>query len=81
MKKLTITQARDALGDTVNRVSYGHERILIERRGRNMAALVPVEDLELLEQLERQLDLDAAREALREPGSIAWEDVKAELGL
>ena len=38
-----------------------------------------MEDLELLDELENRMDLDAAREALREGKTIPWEDVKQEL--
>jgi len=44
-------------------------------------AIVAVEDLEVLERLEDQIDLEAAREALKESESIPWEQAKAKLGL
>jgi hypothetical protein len=44
-------------------------------------AVVPIDDIELLEALEDRMDLDAAREALRETGTIPLAKVKAELGL
>ena len=49
-----------------------------------MAAIVPVEDLRLLEELEARVDLDEARAALREAdkkGTIPWEKIKKDLGL
>ncbi len=49
--------------------------------GKELAAVVPIEDVKLLEELEDRLDLEVAREALKEEGTIAWEKVKAELGL
>ena len=45
--------------------------------------MVPIEDLELLEQLEDRLDLEAARAALAEAkikGTSPWEKIKAVLG-
>ena len=65
----------------MNRVAFGAERIVLERRGKDVAALVSMEDLALLDELENKIDLDAARKALRERGSIPWEKVKADLGL
>lgn len=55
------------------------------RRGRKVvAAVVPIEDLRLLQRLEDEEDILDARTALREArrkGSIPWEKVKAELNL
>ncbi len=76
--------ARDSLSDTINRVSYGKERIVIRRHGKELAALVPIEDLRLLEELEDRMDLEEARTALAEAeadGTITWEKVKKDLGL
>jgi prevent-host-death family protein len=80
MTTTSISEARENLADLGNRVSVGHERIVVERRGKNLFALVPMEDLELLEQLEDKLDLDAIRAATNEP-TVAWEKVKKQLGL
>ena len=76
--------ARDGLSDTLNRVSYGKERIVIRRHGKEIAALVPIEDLAFLEELEDRLDLEEARAALAEAetsGTVLWEKVKKDLGL
>lgn len=81
MARLATSSLREKLADTLNRVAYKGERIVLERRGRDVAALVSVEDLVFLNDLEDRIDLEAAREALREPGSVPWEAVKARLGL
>ena len=76
--------ARDSLADTLNRVSYSKERIVIRRHGKELAALVPIEDLRLLEELEDRLDLEEARAALAEvetEGTVPWEKVNKELGI
>jgi len=46
-----------------------------------LAAVVPIEDLEFLEKLEDEIDVIAAREALRDPRSIPWEVIKKKLKL
>jgi hypothetical protein len=49
-----------------------------------VAAVVPIEDLELLESLEDARDLDDVRTALSDPANrdrIGWEELKAQLGL
>lgn len=64
MTTKTIAQTRLDLSETVSRVLYQHERVIITRRGKPAAALVPVEDLELLKQLEDEIDLRDAKAAL-----------------
>jgi prevent-host-death family protein len=80
MTTLPISEAREHLADLANRVSLLGERVVVERRGKNLFALVSVEDLELLERLEDKLDLDAIRAATKE-SSKPWADVKKTLGL
>jgi len=80
--RLSTTKAREAFSDIVNRVSYRGERIVLERRGKDVVALVPVEDLRLLEEIEDRMDLEEALRRLREePETIPWKEVKARLGL
>ena len=81
MTRLSASAVREEFSETLNRVAYRGERIVLERRGKDVAALVPVEDLELLEQLEDRMDLEAARKALKEQGSISLDELKAELGI
>ena len=84
MVRKPVSEARYDLAETLNRVRYKGERIVLHRRGKDVAALVPVEDLELLEELEDRIDLEAAREALKEAekeGTISWSEVKKKLGL
>jgi prevent-host-death family protein len=81
MTTLSVNDVRNDFAETLNRVRYNGERVLVARRGKGVAALVPVEDLELLRALEDRMDLAAARKALKEPGRIPWEKVKRDLGL
>lgn len=82
MTRLHASKVRDDFSDTLNRVAYRRERIVLMRRGKAVVAIVPVEDLGLLEDLEDRMDLDEARAALAESkkrGTVAWEDLKARL--
>jgi prevent-host-death family protein len=80
--RLPASRARTDLADTLNRVAYGGERIVLHRRGKDVAALVSLAYLELLRTLEDQLDNEAAEQALREPGaSIPWDKAKADMDL
>lgn len=69
-RTIAASKARDELGDLLNRVAYSRERVVIERSRKPVAALIPLEDLRLLEALleERQerLDAEAATSALRD---------------
>jgi prevent-host-death family protein len=80
MTTIPISEAREHLADMGNRVALRGERVIVERRGKNLFALVPVEDVELLERLEDEMDLEAIRAAKKEP-SIPFAKVKKELGL
>ncbi len=86
MSTITAAKARDAFSDMLGQVSYAKERITLTRRGRAVAAVVPIEDLKLLEALEDHLDGQDAIKALEEweksgEPSIPWEQVKKDLGL
>lgn len=81
MTRLGASDVRNDFADTLNRVSYGGERIILHRRGKDVAALVPLEDLELLRELEDRLDVEAARKALKEKGSVSIEELREQLGL
>ena len=80
MTTIPISEAREHLADLGNRVALRGERLVVERRGKNLFALVSVEDLELLERMEDEMDLKAIRAARKEP-SIPFAVVKKELGL
>ena len=67
MVKVEATAARSGLSDLLSQVQYGSERIIIERRGRDAAALISMADFRLLELLEDTIDIEAARRALENP--------------
>jgi len=81
-----IADIRNNMADTLNRVVYKADRIVLEQRGEGVAAIVPMEDLALLEAMEDRDDVKAARRALAEmkrkgQKPIPWSKVKKELGL
>ena len=84
MLSMSTVEAREQFSDVVNRAAYGKERVLLTRRGKELAAVVPIEDLRRLQKLEDERDLAIARAALAEAdekGTITLEQLKAELGL
>ncbi len=81
---ITTVATRQNFSELINRVAYGKDRVLLTRRSRPLVALVPIEDIALLEAMEDRDDLKAARAALREvkrKGTIPWSRMKKELGL
>ncbi|NGX63550.1 MAG: hypothetical protein KR126chlam6_00962 [Candidatus Anoxychlamydiales bacterium] len=84
MTGIPLSEARSQLPDIVNKVAYGNKHIILTRRGKKVAAIVSIEELELIEAIEDRIDLEDARKAIKDiqkQGSISWKKVKAELGL
>lgn len=61
--EVTTRELRSHLSDVLGRAMYGHERIGITRNGKLTAVVVPVEDLEALEDFEMTQDVAAYRAA------------------
>ena len=81
---ISAAQARDRFADLLNRAAYGQERIILTRRGKPIAALVPVEDVEWLEDIENESDLKAVQEARKEierEGTVPLDEVLNEFGI
>ena len=83
MTKIGVSDARDHLSEVVDRARYTHERIVLTKRGKDVGAIVSIEDLNLLEMLEDQLDIDMARKALAEAGEerVSYQSLREKLGL
>ena len=82
MARLPASKVRANLADTLNRVAYRGERIVLYRHGKDLAAVVPISDYELLEKLEDKLDVEAAMKALAESEKrIPYDQVRHELRL
>jgi prevent-host-death family protein len=79
--KLTASLARQNFSDILSRAEYRGERVIVHRGKKAVAAVVPIEDVELLERLEEEIDVAAAREALKDPRTIPWETIKKQLKL
>jgi prevent-host-death family protein len=80
MVRVTVSDARKDFSDTLNKVAFGGERIVLHRRDKDVVAIIPIADLQLLEQLEDAMDLDLVRKALAETReTMSWETLKEEL--
>ncbi len=84
---MSITSAKreqDRFPDLTERVAVDKEWVILVRDGKEVAGLVPIEDLELLDELEKLMDLEEIRSSLKEAqekGAIPWEKLKEDLGL
>jgi prevent-host-death family protein len=82
LSRIAASEAREKFATILNEVAFGGERVLLHRHGKDVAAVVPIEDLELLEALEDKMDLDTARKALAEKGSrVKWDELRKEMSL
>ncbi|BAY78406.1 MAG: type II toxin-antitoxin system Phd/YefM family antitoxin [Nostoc sp. ChiSLP01] len=64
--KISATEARANFQELINRVEYKGERIIIERHGKAVVAMVGLEDLKRLEALEDAIDSELLRQAIAE---------------
>ena len=79
---ISTAEARKKLAEIVNKVAYGKTPIVLTRRGKEIAALISMEELELLQLIEDFSDIEDAKKALKEPGkNIKAEKFWKELGL
>ena len=84
MVRIAAGDLRKDVAEVLNKVAYGHERVIVHRRGKDAVAIISLEDLALLEAFEDQLDLkdaQVARREAKEQGTVAWNDLKSELGV
>jgi len=84
MENISTADARRQLAELLNRSAYGKERFVVTRHGKEMVAIVPVEDLDLLEKVRSLLRRQDVRAALQEAADderTAWDEVREELDL
>ena len=86
MTKLAASTVRDTFAETLNRVAYRGERIVLRRHGKDLAAIVSIEDLALIERLARpdrrpQGENGAVARLKKGNKPIPIEKLKRDLGL
>ena len=67
-KPISTAAVRADFAEALNRVAYGGERVVLSRRGKPLAAIVPLADVEAIEALEDELDSALIRKRV-----AAWE--------
>jgi prevent-host-death family protein len=84
MATMTVAEAKNRFSDVLRRAEYGGERVVVERHGKPVAAIVSTDDLRRLEAIEDADDLRDARAALAEAkdgGTAPLETVLRKYGL
>jgi prevent-host-death family protein len=66
--KISTADARKNLSNIVNRVSFGKEPIILTRRGEEIAALIGMDELKLLQEIEDHIDISDAIKAIKDHG-------------
>lgn len=81
-RRVSASKARAEFAEIINYVAYGKQTVLIHRRKKPVAAVIPIEDLKQLEKIEEEIDIREARKALREKGrAYTLAEVKRRCGL
>lgn len=79
---ITAQEARKNFSDLLSKAAYAKEKVIVTRQGKNVAALISMEDYEFYRRLEDALDGRIAEERLKATGErFSLADVKKELGL
>jgi len=73
-KRIAASDARSQLATLLNQVAFGKIRVVLHRRGEEIAALIPIEAYRLLEsyleELEDRLDIEEAERILADPTQV-----------
>lgn len=83
MTVINTIDAKEQFPELINRVVHGKERVVLTRRGKEIAAIIPFEDLQLLYSTEDKNILEEAINALKEArseGMLTLKQVKEEIG-
>jgi len=87
MTRVSVAEARKDLSEILNRAAYARERTVITRHDEDVAAVISIDEMRLLDALleryEDETDIAEAREALLEAREDrrAWGAIKDEFGL
>ena len=82
MSRTPAARTSNRIDGTLDRLRLG-QRIVLRKGRRAVAAVVSMEDLRLLEELDDRLDVAEARKRLANPSEvpIPYERIRKELGL
>lgn len=84
MEEVTTAEARKRMAELLNRTAYGKERFVVTRHGKELVAIVPLEEVTLLDRLRALItrkDFEAALAEVEDAGTKSWDEVRRELDL
>lgn len=79
---MNTIDAKEEFADVISRVSHHKERIILTRRGKEVAAIIPIDDFTLLQASQNKNDLEEAAESLRESrekGTITLDELISDM--
>ena len=80
MKNISFSDVRDNLPEILSKTKYQGDRYAISKHGKQVAGLVSLKDLQLLEALEDKIDLRGI-EQIRKEDTVTLKGTKAILGV
>ena len=83
MLTVTATRLKNVIGELLNQVQFRGERVTLMRKGKPAAAIIPIDDLRLLEELEDRLDVAEIERILADTSDelVPLEQAERELDL
>ena len=73
---INAVEAKNKFSEVLGRAAYGKERFIVQRKGKPMAAVISIEDLKRLEELEDELDTRLLKAAIsKSKGSLSLKGV------
>ena len=81
---IPLKDIRRNLTNIYEKVAFEDERIVITKNGRKLFALVPICDLQTIEEIENKKDICEAKTVLEEANTndvIDWKEVEKKLGI
>ncbi len=83
MSRQAASKVREDFSEVIDEVRHHGERVILHRRGKDVAAIVPLEDLALIEAIEDKMDVEEAMRRLNDPKdeSMPYDEIRKKLGL
>jgi len=82
MRRILVSEARNDFSNLLNQVAFKNKSVLIRRNKRDMAALVPLENIrKYLLEIEKALDFEALHRSLRRGGRTSLKKALEKSGI